>query len=44
LTWKRASPDYKGKPYLGAKGINPNNIRQGGLGNCWFLAACSAVA
>ena len=44
MTWKRVSPEWKGKTYLGADGISPNDVKQGYLGNCWFLAACSAVA
>lgn len=28
----------------GSKGVLPNGVQQGGLGDCWFLAAAAAVA
>jgi len=38
-----ARPDAE--PSLwGSGGVQPNGTNQGGLGDCWFLAACSALA
>ena len=44
--WKRPSELVKGKcPSLwGSKGVRPNGVKQGRLGDCWFLAAGSAIA
>jgi hypothetical protein len=37
--------EKKGAPSLwGSLGVKPNGINQGGLGDCWFLAAASAIA
>ena len=30
--------------FWGAKGIQPNGVRQGSVGDCWFLASASALA
>lgn len=45
--WKRPSEmaGVSGTPDLwGAKGVLPHGIGQGQLGDCWFLAAISALA
>lgn len=43
MTWKRPS-EMESKPSLyGSKGVNPGAVRQGGLGDCWYLAAIAAV-
>lgn len=49
---KSASPEDqdpnsnpKGLPYLwGREGVRPYGTKQGRLGDCWFLAACSSLA
>jgi hypothetical protein len=33
-----------GASLWGSKGVSPAGVRQGGLGDCWFMAAASAVA
>ena len=41
--WKRASEIYP-KQEIFIDGIDPNDINQGALGNCYFLAVLSAMA
>lgn len=46
VTWKRASDlcaDKQGKACL-FKSVQPNDIAQGILGDCWFLAALAGLA
>ena len=43
ITWERASK-IKGNNTLFGKGVSADDIYQGRVGNCWFLAAASAVA
>ena len=43
ITWKRAT-QIPGKNSLFGKGVSADDIIQGNVGNCWFLAAASAVA
>jgi len=41
--WKRPH-EFMKNPQLFCDGIDPNDINQGALGNCWFLAAIASVA
>jgi hypothetical protein len=43
VKWARASDIYK-NPHVFSHGIEPNDVGQGNLGNCYFLAVCSAMA
>ena len=43
LTWKRAT-QIPGNHTLFGKGISPDDAIQGELGNCWFIAAATAIA
>jgi hypothetical protein len=43
IEWKRASDIYP-KLQVFIDGIEPNDISQGALGNCYFLAVLSAMA
>ena len=44
LDWKRMGTEYSDNSLWGDDGITPMDIRQGALGNCWFMAAASAIA
>lgn len=43
LKWKRISEVYK-TPQVFSGGIEPNDINQGALGDCYFLAVLSSLA
>ena len=43
ISWKRAT-DLKPKHTLFGKGISPDDIIQGNVSNCWFLAAACSIA
>ena len=42
--WTRAMDAFEGKTLFGSTGIRPADIRQGSIGNCWFMAAASAIS
>ena len=45
VTWRRAYEVFGYTHTLyGDDGISPEDIRQGNLGDCWFLSAVSALA
>lgn len=44
LVWKRPSELFNGKKYFLYKDINVDDIKQGILGNCYFLSSISAIA
>lgn len=43
FTWKRASAIYN-PLYIFEDGVEPNDINQGQLGDCYYLAALSSLA
>ena len=42
--WRRSSDFMPGKRSVFSLGINPEDIIQGGLGDCYLLSAISALA
>ena len=42
--WKRAKDVFPKKTLWGTNGITPQDMRQGEIGNCWFIAGASALA
>jgi len=44
VIWKRPHEFMKGEPKLFEDQVDPNDIRQGALGDCWFLASVACIA
>jgi hypothetical protein len=44
ITFHRISEKFANNHMWGTNGIDPLDVRQGAVGNCWFMAACSALA
>lgn len=44
LSWKRPSDIFRTHNYYLYKTIEPNDIKQGMLGNCYFLSSIAAIA
>lgn len=44
VTWMRGYDVFADYPFWGDDGITPLDVRQGAIGNCWFMAAASALA
>lgn len=43
VEWKRPGEIVK-DPRLIVEGVSDNDVKQGQIGNCWFVAACSALS
>ncbi|XP_071534808.1 calpain-5-like isoform X5 [Panulirus ornatus] len=43
ITWKRPH-ELVDKPRLFVEGASANDVTQGQLGNCWYVAACATLA
>jgi hypothetical protein len=44
ITWLRGYNQFYDHPFWGSDGITPLDVRQGAIGDCWFMAAASALA
>ena len=47
LKWRRMGTEFpanEGYSLWGKNGVSVHDIRQGAIGNCWFIAAASALA
>ena len=44
IPWYRPEVFFKNKPYKVYDEIQPDDIEQGQLGDCYYLAAISAIA
>lgn len=44
IVWERLSVVHSNLTLYGADGVHFDDVNQGGIGNCWFIAACAAVA
>ena len=42
--WKRAKEVYSDHTLFGTNGVTPQDMRQGSIGNCWFISAASALS
>ena len=43
-TWTRISDKFMNNSLFGTEYIRPEDIRQGEIGNCWFLSGITALA
>ena len=44
ITWKRIKDIYSDHTLFGKNGITPQDLRQGDIGNCWFMSSASAIS
>ena len=44
MSWHRAADRFPDNPFWGTNGITPLDVRQGAVGDCWFMVAASALA
>ena len=44
ISWVRASTAFPNATLFGATGVNSEDVSQGAIGNCWFMASCAALS
>ena len=44
IQWRRIRDIYPDHTLFGKNGVTPQDMRQGYIGNCWFMSAASALS
>ena len=44
IQWRRAKDVFSDHTLFGTNGVTPQDMRQGSIGNCWFVSAASALS
>ena len=44
IKWNRAGSVWPDHTLFGSRGVDQNDVKQGQIGNCWFMAAANTLA